>query len=774
MSKDNPVFTPYTGPAGGWGALKSTARFWLKSENRISNIKSLLKTNQQDGFDCPGCAWGDKQDPNKFRFCENGAKAVNWEATSKTIGADFFAKYPVSWLLQQNDYYLEYQGRLTQPMRYNRSTDHYEPISWDDAFQLIADTIKGLNSPDEIEFYTSGRTSNEAAFLYQLFGRAVGTNNFPDCSNMCHEASGYALISSIGIGKGTVEMEDFNKADAIFVFGQNPGTNHPRMLATLREAREAGAKVLSFNTLKERGLERFQDPQHAMEMLTNSAEEISDLYFRPLIGGDMAVVRGIVKALLALEEIAQDNNDSVFDHEFIAQHTSGMDDYLKIVADTSWKEITDQSGLRRDEIEYIARIYARSESGICTWAMGITQHKHSVATIHEIVNLLALRGNIGKPGAGACPVRGHSNVQGDRTMGINEKPSDAFLDTLAQHFEFEPPRSHGHSVVEAIRAMRDGSAKVFMGMGGNFASATPDTEATEAALRNCELTIQVSTKLNRSHLITGKEALILPCLGRTDIDMQKNGVQKVTVEDSFSMVHASGGVLEPLSDQLKSEPAIIAGIAEATLGKFPVDWDALAADYDVIRNHIEAVIPGFDDFNAKIAEPGGFYLGNSARDRNWKTSAGKAVIHTHKLPTSILPDRAASQLTERTLIMQTLRSHDQYNTTIYSLNDRYRGIKGGRKVVFINQADIQRLGLNRDEPVTIKSLWDDGVVREVQGFKLVPYDIPAGNVAAYYPETNPLVPLESLGEFSNTPTSKSIAVELRNEEESGIKLTQAD
>ena len=774
MSKDHPVFTPYTGPAGGWGALKSTARFWMKSENRISNIKSLLKTNQQDGFDCPGCAWGDKQDPNKFRFCENGAKAVNWEATSKTIGADFFRQYPVSWLKQQNDYYLEYQGRLTHPMRYNRSTDHYEPVSWDDAFALIARTIKGLNSADEIEFYTSGRTSNEAAFLYQLFGRALGTNNFPDCSNMCHEASGYALTSSIGIGKGTVEMDDFNKADAIFVFGQNPGTNHPRMLATLREAREQGAKVLSFNALKERGLERFQDPQHKLEMLTNRSEDISDLYFRPNIGGDMALVRGIVKALLALEDIARENNETIFDHQFIRQHTSGMDEYLQQVHATGWPQICEQSGLRRDEIEFIARIYARSEKVICTWAMGVTQHRHSVATLHEIVNLLALRGNIGKPGAGACPVRGHSNVQGDRTMGINEKPAQTFLDSLGRHFNFEPPRSHGHSVVEAIRAMRDGKSKVFMGMGGNFASATPDTAATEAALQNCELTIQVSTKLNRSHLVVGKEALILPCLGRTDIDMQAAGVQRVTVEDSFSMVHASGGVLEPLSAEMKSEPAIIAGIAEATLGKFPLDWQALVEDYDVIRNHIEAVIPGFDNFNERIAQPGGFYLGNSARERRWNTASGKAVIHSHPLPDSILPDRAASQLNERTLIMQTLRSHDQYNTTIYSLNDRYRGIKGGRKVVFINQADIQRLGLNSDEDVTIKSLWDDGVVREVRGFRLVPYDIPAGNVAAYYPETNPLVPLESLGEFSNTPTSKSIAVELRNEAEAGIKLAQAE
>ncbi|MDK2778368.1 MAG: FdhF/YdeP family oxidoreductase [Pseudomonadota bacterium] len=771
MSKEKSVFTPYEGPAGGWGALKSTARFWMKSENRIHNIKSLLKTNQQDGFDCPGCAWGDKQDPARFRFCENGAKAVNWEATKKQVDAGFFARYPVSWLKQQNDYYLEYQGRLTQPMRYNRTTDHYQPVSWQEAFRLIGDTLKNLSSADEAEFYTSGRTSNEAAFLYQLFGRAFGTNNFPDCSNMCHEASGYGLISSIGIGKGTVVMEDFNHADAIFVFGQNPGTNHPRMLSTLREAKENGAKVLTFNTLKERGLERFQDPQEPLEMLTNGSKTISDSYFRPNIGGDMALVRGVVKVLIELEKDAQQQGRAVFDHDFIRAHTSGMDEYLALAENTGWDRIVNQSGISRAEIENIARIYASADSVICTWAMGITQHKHSVATIHEIVNLLALRGNIGKPGAGACPVRGHSNVQGDRTMGINEKPAAAFLDRLQQHFGFEPPRQPGHSVVEAIRAMRDGTAKVFIGMGGNFASATPDSAATEAALANCELTVQVSTKLNRSHLIVGKNALILPCFGRTDIDLQAAGPQRVTVEDSFSMVHASGGVLQPLTEEMKSEPAIIAGIASATLGNFPLDWQALITDYDRIRDHIEAVIPGFENFNEKIARPGGFYLGNSARDRRWQTPGQRTVIHSHALPDSILPDKAASQLSERSLIMQTLRSHDQYNTSIYSLNDRYRGISGDRRVVFINAADIQRLGLDPEQPVTVRSLWDDDTVREISGFRLIPYEIPAGNVAAYYPETNPLVPLESLGEFSHTPTSKSIAVELKNEEV-GIRVKQ--
>ncbi|MFT6655677.1 MAG: molybdopterin-dependent oxidoreductase alpha subunit, partial [Marinomonas primoryensis] len=609
------------------------------------------------------------------------------------------------------------------------------------------------------------RASNEAAFLYQLFARAYGTNNFPDCSNMCHEASGYALTSSIGIGKGTVEIDDFEHTDAVFVFGQNPGTNHPRMLETLKEVVKRGAQLLSFNTLRERGLERFQNPQNPIEMLTNGSQPTTTGYFCPKIGGDMAVVRGMVKVLIDLEEAAQQQGKAVFDHDFINEHTQGLDAYLEQVKQTSWPDIIKQSGLTKEEITHAANVYANANSVIITWAMGITQHHHSVATIHEIVNLLTLRGNLGKPGAGTCPVRGHSNVQGDRTMGINECPSQAFLDALEKRFHFTPPQKHGLAVVDTIRAMRDGKVGVFIALGGNFAAATPDTQATEQALKKCQLTVQISTKLNRSHLITGTEAIILPCLGRTDIDHQTKGQQKVTVEDSFSMIHASGGVLEPLTKEQKSEPAIIAGIAAATLGNVPIDWMEAVSDYDIIRDHIAAVIPGFTDFNQRILQDGGFYLGNSARERKWTTPSNKAILHTHILPESILPKRAQDLLSDKTLIMQTLRSHDQYNTTIYGMDDRYRGIKGERKVVFINPADIQRLGFEEGQSVTLRSIWDDGVERKVSGFKLVPYSIPAGNIAAYYPETNPLVPLDSHGEFSNTPTSKSIAIELEAYEE---------
>ena len=766
MSKKDNSYAPYKGPAGGWGALKSTTEHWLKSENAVRNIHTLLKTNQPHGFDCPGCAWGEKHDPAKIRFCENGAKAVNWEATSRKVDADFMAKHSVTWLNSQSDYFLEYQGRLTEPMRYNRETDHYEPISWDLAFKQIGDSLKSQSSPDNVAFYTSGRASNEAAFLYQLFARSYGTNNFPDCSNMCHEASGYALTSSIGIGKGTVEIEDFARANAVFVFGQNPGTNHPRMLETLKEVVQEGGKVLTFNTLRERGLERFQNPQSPIEMLTNGSKPTNTNYFCPKIGGDMAAVRGMVKVLIEMEAKAEQDGKAIFDHDFINQHTQGLDAYLQQVDQTSWSDIIEQSGLTKEEITHSAEVYAASERVIITWAMGITQHLHSVATIHEIVNLLALRGNLGKAGAGVCPVRGHSNVQGDRTMGINERPSNAFLDALEKRFNFTPPKNHGLAVVDTIRAMRDGKVGVFIALGGNFAAATPDTNATTHALKQCQLTVQVSTKLNRSHLIIGEEAIILPCLGRTDIDYQTKGQQKVTVEDSFSMIHASGGVMEPLSKEQKSEPAIIAGMAAATLGDFPINWTEAISDYDIIRDHIAAVVPGFTDFNKRILQDGGFYLGNSARERKWNTPDGKTIIHTHTLPESILPKRARDLLSEKTLILQTLRSHDQYNTTIYGMNDRYRGIKGERNVVLINPADIQRLGFKEGQRVTLRTLWNDGVERKVEGFKLVPYSIPAGNIAAYYPETNPLVPLDSHGEFSNTPTSKSIAIELEVSEKS--------
>ena len=614
----------YKAPAGGWGALESTTRHLLGSKNAVKNIKSLLNTNQSDGFDCPGCAWGEEKTPNKIKFCENGAKAVNWEATSKQVGADFFNQYTLSWLKEQSNYYLEYQGRLTHPMRYNKESDKYQPISWDEAYGLIAEHLKHLDHPDQLELYTSGRASNEAAYLYQLFGRSFGTNNFPDCSNMCHEASGFALTSSIGIGKGTVTLEDFEEADTIFVFGQNPGTNHPRMLDTLRSAIKRGAKIVIFNPLKERGLEKFQHPQNPVEMLTNNATTMNSLYLSPKIGGDMAAIRGMTKSILKLSSASK--LGTLLDQAFINEHTQGMDEYLQTVKETPWEKILDQSGLTRDEIDKAASIYIEADKVISTWAMGLTQHHHSVATLHELINWMALGGNIGRPGAGLCPVRGHSNVQGDRTMGINERPSDQFLDTLETQFKIAMPRQHGHSAVEAIEAMQSGGCKVFIGLGGNFAAASPDTAVTEHALSQCDLTVQISTKLNRSHLITGKDALILPCLGRTDIDQQAKGPQKITVEDSFSMVHASTGVLEPSSTEMRSEPVIIAGIANAVLGNKPIDWLKVVEDYSAIRELIAQTIPGFSEFNNKIEQPGGFYLGNTARDRNWVTQGAKRLF----------------------------------------------------------------------------------------------------------------------------------------------------
>jgi len=752
-------FQPYAGPAGGWGALRSVASAWLGSGNALKNIRAMLRTNQNGGFDCPGCAWGDSPEAGAVKFCENGAKAVNWEATRRRADAAFFARHSVSQLREQSDYWLEYQGRLTEPLRYDSASDRYRPIAWDDAFALIAEHLNRLDSPHQAAFYTSGRASNEAAYLYQLFGRAFGTNNFPDCSNMCHEASGVALGEAIGVGKGTVTLEDFAQADAIFVLGQNPGTNHPRMLEPLREAVERGAQVVCFNPLRERGLERFQHPQKPIEMLANQDAPTHSAYLRPNLGGDLAVLRGIAKYLLQWEREAQASGaPAVFDHAFLAEHTQGIDAYLAAVDATPWTQIERQSGLDREAIRHAAQIYRDAGRTIVCWAMGITQHRHSVATIQEITNLLLLRGNLGKPGAGACPVRGHSNVQGDRTMGINERPPAALLDALERHFDLPMPRQPGHNAVECIQAMLAGGVKVFIGLGGNFAQATPDTPRTQQALRNCALTVQISTKLNRSHLTVGGDALILPCLGRTDIDRQAGGPQAVTVEDSFSMIHASHGQLEPLSAQMRSEPAIVAGIAAATLGKRPLDWLWLVEDYARIRELIEATIPGFAGFDRRLHRPGGFYLGNAAARRQWNTPSGRAEFKVHPLPAELLPEQARQSGADADLVLQTLRSHDQYNTTLYGLDDRYRGVKGMREVVFVNPDDIRRLGLEAGQRVDLVSLWDDGIERRVRGFTLLAYDTPPGQAAAYYPETNPLVPLESFGERSYTPTSKFVAI----------------
>ncbi|HAB02132.1 MAG TPA: CbbBc protein [Pseudomonas sp.] len=761
MSQDEHI-RDYKGPAAGWGALKSVTKSWLGSDNAFKNLRAMLKTNQNGGFDCPGCAWGESSESDMVKFCENGAKAVNWEATGRSVDPAFFARYSVSALREQTDYWLEYQGRLTHPMRYDAASDHYVETTWQQAFELIAQHLRALDSPDQAEFYTSGRASNEAAFLYQLFVRAYGTNNFPDCSNMCHEASGVAMAQTLGVGKGTVVYDDLALADAIFVIGQNPGTNHPRMLEPLREAVKRGAQVVCFNPLKERGLERFQHPQHPLEMLSNGSEPTSSAYFRPALGGDLAAMRGIAKYLLQWEREAQANGEpAVFDHAFIAEHTSGLDDYLAALDATSWAHIVEQSGLTLAEIELAARMYRKAERVIMCWAMGVTQHRHSVAIVQEIVNLQLLRGNVGKPGAGLSPVRGHSNVQGDRTMGIDEKPKPALLDALEKRFKFRVPRAEGHNAVLAIKAMEQGLAKVFIALGGNFAQATPDTPRTHAALRNCALTVQISTKLNRSHLVTGRDALILPCLGRTEIDLQAEGPQGVTVEDTFSMVHISNGQLRPRSPHMRSEPWIVAGMAKAVLGNQPIDWEYAVADYDRIRSMIADVIPGFADFNQRLQQPGGFHLGNSAADRQFRTATGKARFMPLTLPDTLINAKVLERGDKPDLILQTMRSHDQYNTTLYGLDDRYRGVFGLREVVFVSAADIRRLGFEPDEQVDIVSLWEDGIERRVSGFRLVAYDIPDGQAAAYYPETNPLVPLESYGEGTYTPTSKFIAIKLQ-------------
>lgn len=747
--------------AGGWRALRSVGRQLMGSGQPVTGARTMLSLNQPDGFDCPGCAWGDPEHGSSFEFCENGVKAVAWEATKARVTPEFFAQHSVTELQGWSDYDLEQQGRLTHPMRYNAQSDHYEPVDWDTAFTDIATALNALDDPNQAEFYTSGRTSNEAAFLYQLFVRMFGTNNFPDCSNMCHEASGVALTQAIGIGKGTVRLEDFEEADAIFVVGQNPGTNHPRMLGDLRKATERGARVVVLNTLKEKGLERFADPQNKLEMITGGAERTSTDYFRPRLGGDMAIFRGMAKVVFAAEDAAQAAGAApVLDHAFLAEHCAGFDAYRDLVEATPWDLIEDQSGLTQDQIAEAAQIYMQSDRVITTWAMGVTQHHHSVATIQEIASFMFLRGNIGRPGAGLCPVRGHSNVQGDRTVGINEKAPEAFIAALEAETGVTLPRDPGHNVLHAIGAMLAGTAKAFIGMGGNFARATPDSPLIAEAFAQMDLTVNVATKLNHGHLMPGKQSYILPCLGRTEIDRNAKGErQLVTVEDSMSMVHASGGINLPASDQLKSEICIVAGLAKATLGDAAVDWDALAQDHDKIRDMIARVLPAFGDFNTQVRQPRGFRLRNAATYREWNTPTGRANFTTADLPAETEWQRAAKG-DDQTFVLQTFRSHDQYNTTVYGMDDRYRGVYGQREVVFVHPKDIALLGLSSGDLVDIIGVHDDGVERIAKGFKLVAYDIPRGCLAGYYPELNVLVPHDSFGDQSYTPASKSILVRL--------------
>jgi molybdopterin-dependent oxidoreductase alpha subunit len=705
---------------------------------------TLLRVNQKDGFDCPGCAWPEGEHRHTAEFCENGAKAVAEEATLRRVTPEFFRAHPVSDLAGRSGYWLGQQGRLTHPMYLPEGADHYEPIGWDRAFDIVAEELTALDSPDEAVFYTSGRTSNEAAFLYQLFARELGTNNLPDCSNMCHESSGSALTETIGVGKGSVLLEDLYKADLIIVAGQNPGTNHPRMLSALEKAKAGGARVISVNPLPEAGLERFKNPQTPQGMVKGAT--LTDLFLQIRLGGDQALFRLLNKLILETE--------GAVDEEFVAAHTHGFEEFAEAARAADWEETLTATGLTREDIEKALRMVLDSKRTIVCWAMGLTQHKHSVPTIREIVNFLLLRGNIGRPGAGVCPVRGHSNVQGDRTMGIFERPAPAFLEALEKEFGFAPPRAHGYDVVRAIRALRDGEAKVFFAMGGNFVSASPDTGVTEAAMRRARLTVHVSTKLNRSHAVTGARALILPTLGRTERDVQAGGEQFVTVEDSMGMVHASRGRLKPAGPDLLSEPAIVCRLARRVLGTgSKVPWEEFERDYATIRDRISRVVPGFQDFNARVARPGGFALPHAPRDeRRFPTATGRANFTAAPVEYPKLP--------QGRLLLQTLRSHDQYNTTIYGLDDRYRGIRGGRRVVLVNAEDARALGVADGAYVDLVSEWRDGVERRAPGFRVVHYPTARGCAAAYYPETNVLVPLDATADTSNTPASKSVVVRL--------------
>jgi len=735
--------------AAGFTSIWETVNRGVRHMGAGRTLKTLRALNQKDGFDCPSCAWPDPDGHRKMaEFCENGAKAVVSEAMTARVTPDFFAAHSIPELLGKSDLWLDQQGRITHPMWRRPGADRYEPLSWDEAFALIARELNGLGSPDQATFYTSGRASNEAAFLYGLFARQFGTNNLPDCSNMCHESSGTGLNESIGVGKATVKIEDFSYADSIFIIGQNPGTNHPRMLTELAKAANNGCKIVSINPLPETGLIRFKNPQNPAALLGRGTP-IASLFLPVRVNGDVALLKGIMKEMCEAEARFA---GKVLAHDFIAAHTQGFEAFRADLEETSWDEIVTESGVSRELIRQGAQIAMASERMICCWAMGITQHENGVANVQTIVNFALLRGQIGRRGAGLCPVRGHSNVQGDRTVGIWEQMSDKFLKALGGEFDFQPPPKHGFDVVRSIQAMHEGDVKVFVGLGGNFLGATPDTHYTAEALSRCRLTVQISTKLNRGHLITGQQALILPCLGRTERDLQANGEQFVTVEDTMGVVHQSRGVLEPASEHLRSEPAIVAGMAHAALaGKTKVDWLGLVADYDRIRTHIEHVVPGFSQYNARVREPGGFYLPNGPREGSFTTPSGRASFKVHPIP--------ARKLAPGQLLLTTLRSHDQFNTTIYGEDDRYRGIHGGRRVVFLNEADIQERGLAKDQWVDLVSHYA-AERRRAARFKVVPYEIPRGCAAAYYPETNVLVPINSVAAGSNQPASKSVVITL--------------
>ena len=742
----------HKGVAAGIPAVMASLRYALRETGPIRGARLLSTMNQKGGFDCSSCAW---PDPDEHRsvaeFCENGAKAVLDEGTRKRVTPDFFKEHSVTELSERSDFWLNSQGRLTQPMFLRKGGAHYEPISWPEAFVKLGAELGALASPDEAIFYTSGRASNEAAFLYQLFVRQYGTNNLPDCSNMCHESSGTALSETLGLGKGSITLEDFYHTDLVMILGQNPGTNHPRMMSALERGKKNGAKIVAINPLPETGFSRFKNPQDYMHpakaigTLLGSGTPLADLFVPVRIGGDVPLLKGVMKELLDEEERCP----GVFDQPFIKANTEGYETFIQDLCAENWERIISESGIDRGQIREVAEMVMASPRIIICWAMGLTQHTNAVSSIQEIVNLLLLRGSIGKPGAGTCPVRGHSNVQGDRSMGIWERPHEDFLDALHREFDFDPPREHGYDTVEAIKAMHEGRARVLLALGGNFLSATPDTEYTAEALQNCRLTAHISTKLNRAHLVHGEEALILPCLGRTEVDLQASGPQFVTMENSMGIVHDSQGMLEPASNELKSEVTIIAGVASATLGdRSTVDWDGLKDDYNRIREHISRVIPGCERYSERV-RGAGFYLPNGPREGTFTTDTRKAKFTVHPIPERPLEDGQ--------YVMMTIRSHDQFNTVVYGLDDRYRGIHNERRVILMNADDMVEAGIQKGDVLDLTSHFE-GETRHARRFIAVPYSIPRRCAATYFPETNVLVPLGSVAAGSNTPVSKYVVI----------------
>jgi molybdopterin-dependent oxidoreductase alpha subunit len=737
--------------AVGIPAITSSIEQAFKWMNPVDAVRTMFKINQKGGFDCPGCAWPDPDDDRSAigEYCENGVKAIAEEATNKMLRADFFKQHSVQELSKWTDYEIGKSGRLTEPMVLKAGSSHYEPISWDDAYALIANDLNALGSPDEAIFYTSGRASNEAAFMYQLFIREYGTNNMPDCSNMCHESSGKGLGATVGLGKGSVTLEDIYESELVIVIGQNPGTNHPRMLSALEKCKENGGTIVAINPLPEAGLLHYTNPQSPTKILRGGIK-LADLFLQVKINGDVALLKAMMYLMLEAEKATP---NSVFDHEFIKEHTVGIEDFLKDLAQQDFNELVRRSGVPEALVREAAQLCINKKKIIICWAMGLTQHKNAVGNVQEVVNLLLLRGSIGKAGSGTCPVRGHSNVQGDRTMGIWEDPKPEFLDKMRDVIGFEPPRAVGYDVVSAIRAMYDKKASVFFALGGNFLSATPDTEFTAEAMRRCTLTVHVSTKLNRSHLIHGKTAIILPCLGRTEIDTQASGEQFVTCENSMGVVQTSTGILSPCSPNLKSETAIVCDLAAATLtGKTHVNWSFMRDNYDNIRNLIESIIPGFDDFNTRVRQAGGFYLPNGPRERKFTTADRKAHFSINPAPKWTLKDGE--------YMMMTIRTHDQFNTTIYGLDDRYRGVYNERRVVLMNEKDMITEGLKVNDVVDLYSHFN-GVTRESKRYIIVPYDIPQGDVATYFPEANTLIPIDSFADKSLTPTSKSVVITMK-------------